>query len=620
MVSDALVQEIRERADILEIIGDFVPLKRSGRTYRGPCPLHGGEGPNFSVDPTRQIFKCFVCGEGGDAFAFLMKHLGLDFPSAVRHVAERIGIEIPEESESREDPYGSLREVTAFAAEWYRDRLRDREQGRRARSYLSSRGLSDEHYEPFGLGFAPDAWRDLHDAGRTRGITKEAMLEAGILATSEKAEEPYDRFRNRLIFSIYDLRDRPIAFGGRTLDRSDERSPKYINSPESPIFHKGQTLYGLSWARHAIRREGHALIAEGYMDVLSLHLAGFRTAVAPLGTALSREQAELLARYGARAYLLYDSDAAGLRATFRAADALLAVGVHPMVATLPRAEDPDSVVRGGGAEALGGYLEDAVDVLERKLQILERQGYLDTIEGRRRAVDGLLPTLRAVKDPALLDIYLGQAAERTGVRRETLVGEVARGRAVRTSEPPRFPGRGAPTLRSSAVPTTAEAAERTLLLLLRRDPGLAAAAAEAGLTGNHFRDLRLGAIYQALLEATEHEEPGERVPRLGEEAALLWQELAGDPTELIHPAEVFSETIKRLLNRGKIERLSQIDRELEMADEEQARDLLAEKQRVAGQLREAGVSLSFLRRYSRAPVARDASPRNSQHEPLPETS
>lgn len=618
MVGDALVQEIRERADILEIIGDFVPLKRSGRTYRGPCPLHGGEGPNFSVDPAREIFKCFVCGEGGDVFSFLMKHLGLDFPSAVRHVAERLGIEIPEDSEGREDPYGWLREVTAFAAEWFRDRLLDPTHGRQAREYLASRGIAAGQYEAFGLGYATDSWRDLHDAGRERGIATEAMLEAGLLATSEKAEEPYDRFRNRLTFTILDLRDRPIAFGGRVLSRPDDRSPKYINSPESAIFHKGRTLYGLSWARHTIRREGYALVAEGYMDVLSLHLAGFRTAVAPLGTALSVEQAELLARYGNRAYLLYDSDASGLRATFRAADALLAAGVHPLVVTLPSGEDPDSVVREGGADVLARYLEDAVDVLDRKLQILERQGYLATIEGRRRAVDGLLPTLRAVKDPALLDIYLGQAAERTGVRRETLVSEVARGRAVRRSRPPGFSGQGEAT-RISPFPPTEEPSERTLLLLLQRDPGLSASAAEAGLSGDHFRDRRLRAIYEALLEAAEGEDPGERVAGLGDESAALWHQLAADPTELIHPVGVFRETIRRLLNRGQIDRLSEIDRELEIADEEQARGLLVEKQRIARKLREAGVSLSFVRRYSENPAAQAPEAAGGGNEPLPET-
>lgn len=598
MVRDATVEEVRERADIVELLGEHMPLKRSGRTWRGPCPLHGGEGPNFSVDPARGVFKCFVCGEGGDVFAFFMKRLGMDFPEAVRYVAARVGVEIPEEGERREDPWARLREVVAFAEEWFAGRLRDGVEGRAARDYLANRGFSDEDAERFALGWAPDAWRGLRDAAHARGIGDPELLEAGLLATSERAEEPYDRFRGRLIFSIHDLRDRPIAFGGRVLATSAEAVPKYINSPESPIFRKGGTLYGLVWARHEIRREGASLVAEGYMDVLALHRAGLRTAVAPLGTSLTEDQATLLARYAKRCFLLYDSDPAGLRATFRAGDALLAAGVHPMVVSLPRGEDPDSVLRSGGGEALAPLLEDAVDLLERKLQILERQGYLESIEGRRRAVDGLLSTLRAVRDPALRDLYLARAAERTGVRRETLVREVAR-ETARTATGPRGRGLGArnPAAGGEDRSEGGEAlVERGLLLLLLRDRTLLAAASARGLAADHFREPAYRSIYEALAGAGPDEGTDGLAARLTPEETSRLEELAGDPTELVHPGEMFEQALRRLLNRGSLERLRQIDRELELADEEQARRLLVEKAAIARDLREAGVSLSFLRR------------------------
>ncbi|MDP2471168.1 MAG: DNA primase [Candidatus Palauibacterales bacterium] len=592
MVSDALVQEIRERADILEITGEFVQLKRSGKTYRGPCPLHGGEGPNFSVDPARGIFKCFVCGEGGDVFSFLMKHLGLDFPSAVRQVAARVGVEIPEDSEPREDPHAHLREAVAFADEWFRAMLLDPSAGRPAREYLSARGVEPDLAEDWGLGFAPDAWRQLRDAGLARGLTDENLLEAGLLATSEKADAPYDRFRNRVMFAIQDLRDRPIAFGGRVLGTTDEQAPKYINSPETPIFHKSRTLYGLNRARHAIRREEHSLVTEGFMDALSLHIGGFPTAVAPLGTALTAEQADLLKRYANRVYLLYDSDAAGLRATFRAGDVLLAAGCHPMVVSFPPGEDPDSVLRREGADALRGYISDAVDILERKLQILERQGYLDSIEGKRRAVDGLLSTLRSVRDPALLDIYLGRAAERTGVRRDTLVGEVARERQVPRGRPSAGAGGRSTTGAVEDERRTMDPAERALLLLVARDRALLEVAVEGGLEDRHFRDAALRRIYQALLIA------GDERPGLSPEDDLAWQELLEDDTEVVHPRDAFDETVRRIVHRAKLDRLAQIDRELDLAEEDQARRLLVEKEEVARELRGAGVSLSFLRRYS----------------------
>jgi DNA primase len=607
MVSDALVEEIRERAEIVELLGEYMPLKRSGRTWRGPCPLHGGEGPNFSVDPARNLFKCFVCGEGGDVFAFFMKHLGLDFPSAVRHVAARVGVEVPEDREVREDPFGPLREVVAFAEEWFRDRLREEKEGERARTYLKGRGFSDEEIERFGLGWAPDRWRGLREAASGRGIDDDRLLECGLLATSERAEEPYDRFRGRLIFPIHDLRDRPIAFGGRILSAESDAIPKYINSPESPIFHKGRTLYGLVWARHEIRREESSILSEGYMDVLALHRHGFGTAVAPLGTSLTQDQAELLGRYGRKVYLLYDSDEAGLKATFRAGDTLLASGLHPMVVTLPAGDDPDSLLQAKGPEALTRLIDDAVDVLERKLQILERHGFLDSIEGRRRAVDGLLSTLRAVRDPALQDLYLARAAERTGVRRETLVREVARAQTRPDSRggSSRPPFRGAPE--APADPWEAgrgfgseadAAAERGLLLLFLRDPSLIERSVERGLSPDHFRHPGLHAIYVALLEADFDRDTRSVAETLEPEEEALMRRLLEDSTELVHPGDVYEEWLRRMLHRNRLERLGQIDRELELADAEQARQLLAEKSEIAKELRAAGVPLSFVRSYA----------------------
>lgn len=599
MVSDALLEEVRSRADLVEICGEHTSLKRVGKSYRGPCPLHGGDGPNFSVDPAKGLFKCFVCGEGGDVFSFVMKYLGLDFPSAVRHVAQRVGIDIPDPSERREDPYRHLREATAFAEEWFADQLRAAA-GRGARAYLESRGIDLELAERFALGYAPDAWRALRETALAHGIEETHLLEVGLTATSERAEEPYDRFRDRLIFSIRDMQDRPLGFGGRTLGERDEKIPKYINSPDSPIFHKRKLLYGLNWARHAIRRDGRAAIVEGYTDVLSLHRNDVPIAVAGLGTSFTAEQAERLGRYAKRAYLMYDSDDAGLRATFKAADALLRAGVHPMIVTLPEGEDPDSLVRRQGAAALSGYLEDAVDVLERKLQILEREGYLERVEGRRRAVDGVLSTLRAAKDPALRDIYLDRAAERIGVRRETLVHEIARGEEIRRSRR-RVAGPG-------AAVATPPAVERNLLLLLLRDPGLVGRASDAGVTVEHFRHPGLAALYETLVKAHGEGQPDDWMRRVPSDRRDLVERLLGDETELTDSMEIFEESVKRVLHRSRLERLTEIDRELELADETQARELLVEKQTIAAELRGAGFPLSFLRKRGQREASAGTTP------------
>ncbi|MDT8435209.1 MAG: DNA primase [Gemmatimonadota bacterium] len=620
MVRDAQVEEVRERADIVELLGEHTTLRRAGRTWRGPCPLHGGEGPNFSVDPSRGLYKCFVCGEGGDVFAFFMKHLGLDFPTALRHVAARSGVTLPERGEERPDPFAPLREVVAFAEEWFLERRRDEVDGRQVRRYLEGREITLSEADAFRLGWAPDAWRDLRDAAHGRGIDDDLLLEAGLLATSERAEEPYDRFRARLIFPIHDLRDRPIAFGGRVLGPAGEHAPKYINSPESPIFHKGETLYGLSRARHEIRREEAALVCEGYMDVLALHGAGLRTAVAPLGTALTEDQAGLLRRYAPKAYLLYDSDTAGLRATFRSGDALLAAGVHPMVVTFPAGEDPDSFVRGRGIDALHALLADAVDLLERKLIEIERRGLLGTVEGRRRAVDGLLSTLRAVRDPALRDLYLGLAAERTGVRRETLVGEVAReprpAAGLRVDRGHGRPAAGASSRTSgSAGPSrgadepggdaAGERLERELVLLMVRDSALRNLAAEKGLEARHLRHEALREIFVALGAGDPDEGVAGVAGRLPAAHRSTLEELAGDEAEFPDPGRAFEQGLRRLLNRERLERLDRIDRELELADEAQARELLGEKSRIVRALRSDGVRLSFLRRYA---TGRNGSP------------
>lgn len=591
MVSDHLVEEIRARAEIVEIVGDYVSLKRSGKSYRGPCPLHGGDGPNFAVDPDRQIFKCFVCGEGGDVFGFLMKHLGFEFPEAVRQIGARVGIEVPDRAERQDDPHAHLRGALAFAAEWYRDRLLEPE-GAKARAYLEERGLTPDHAATYGIGWAPDEWRALRGAALAHGLDERLLMELGLLATSERAEEPYDRFRGRLMFTIQDLRDRPIGFGGRILEpRTD--APKYINSPESPVFHKGEELYGLNWARHAIRREGHAAIVEGFTDVIALHEAGYSFAVAGLGTSFTHEQARRMSGYASRAYLLYDSDAAGLRATFRTGDILLGAGVHPMVVTLPAGEDPDSLIRREGPAAIRHLMKDAIDLLERKLQILRRDGYLDRVEGRRRAVDGLLSTLRAVSDPALRDIYLDRAVEGLGVRRETLVHEIARSDRPGIRDRPRPRPRSAADRDEEATGASARW-EVEFLLLLVRDPSLTTRALRLGLGAGHLQDRSRREVFEVLAHAADDGADTLDWSSVSPPARDLAERLMADPVEVSDPEAGFEAAARRLLYRGHRQRLAEIDRELELADSDQQRRLLGEKQELAQELREAGEAATFM--------------------------
>jgi DNA primase len=470
-----------------------------------------------------------------------MKHLGLSFVDAVKYVAERVGIEIREVNRGGgEDPHRHLHEANAFAQEFFEKSLWDIEKGRKAREYLKHRGFDREMARRFGLGYAPEEWRALRDAASVHGIGDDVLLEAGLLIQREEGKEPYDRFRNRITFPIHSTSGKVLAFGGRILGGSGKGVPKYLNSPESPVYHKGEVLYGLSWAKNAIRREEAALVVEGYMDAVSLAAGGIENAVAPLGTAVTDAQAKLLARYCTRVFLLFDSDPAGLRATFRAGDVLLAAGLHPAVVTLPAGEDPDTVVRQEGPEGIRDYLRQALDVLDRKLQILEERDYFSSIERTRGAVDRLLPTLRAARDPALRDIYVAKVAERTGVRRETLNAELER---VSSPAPARSRSGGGQTLdRGHGPRPVALGPERKLLLLLVQFRDFVELAAER-LGPDEINDPALRAIFQALVDDPELSGPP---PGLDLAASEKLEELLGDPERLPEASRVFEDTIGQI--------------------------------------------------------------------------
>lgn len=596
MIADEIIEEVRARADLVDVIGEHVPLKRAGKDFRGLCPFHQEKTPSFYVVPGKSFYKCFGCGESGDVFAFLMKQLGLGFLDAVRQLAARVGVEIPEERGGREDEaHRALYEAVAFAAEFYRKQLADEAGGARARQYLQERGVGDEAVERFQLGHAPDNWQALREAARGHEIDDAVLLAAGLVKESDRADEPYDRLRNRLVFPILDIRGRTIAFGGRVLGRAGDRVPKYLNSPETPIYHKGSVLYGLHWARAAIRRVGSALVVEGYMDYVSLAAGGVENVVAPLGTAMTAEQAALVSRYTRQTLLLYDSDMAGLRASFRSADALLREGVHPLIVTLPTGEDPDSILRGRGADALREHLSGAVDVVDRKLQILQERGFLDSVEGVRKAIDGLLPTLRATADPALSDIHVTRVAERTGVRRETLEAEIKRP-ATRSAAQPRAVARRehgpAPKTRRPQPTQPKElrrglAGPRLLLLLLLRDQSRIADVA-AQLRPEEIPDPTDREIFQAIVRAGSADLDQAALDSLGEAARERLQTLRGDPQELNDGDRILTDTLKDIRAESLYRTLDELNGQIAAAraegDEPEEQRLVMEKAKLAREL------------------------------------
>lgn len=451
MIPDEEIERVREAADIVAIIGEYVPLKGRGGNYRGPCPFHQGVNRNFSVSTTKgKFYHCFVCKESGDVFTFLQKRLGVDWPTAVRMVAEKSGIELREVSSRREgpDPREPLWEANAAAQQYFQRVLWEDALGAPARDYLASRDIPRTVADRFGLGYAPREIGLMRAYLASIGIDDARMLEAGLLARREENEEPRPRFRARLIFPIHDVSGRVAGFGGRLLGPGE---PKYLNTAESPVFSKGDLLYNLNEARNAIRKANRVIVVEGYFDVIRLAAAGIENVVAPLGTALTDEHANKLQRYSKQVVVLYDADPPGLRATFRAAKVLLRHRMSVSVATLPEGEDPDTLVRTKGRAGIDPFLRDGMDVLERQIQLLQRGGMFADAARRRQAIDKLVPTIQATTDPLLKDVYISRASEVSSVSRENLqrvVDEFA-GEGQRREAP------GAP----SSAPTSLQGAE-----------------------------------------------------------------------------------------------------------------------------------------------------------------
>jgi len=597
VIAPELVDQIRDSADIVQIVGAYVKLRRSGGDFRGPCPFHGGKNPNFSVSARRNSYHCFKCGESGNVFTFLQKHLGMSFPDAVREVAGTVGIVVPDSAPERAgpDPREPFWEVNAAAAEFFRTTLRESPLAASARDYLAARSIELDAADRFVLGHAPADPALLRAHLATLGYDAQRLLEAGLLVQRENEGEPRARFRNRLMFPILDASSRHVGFGGRTLGDAE---PKYLNSPETPVFTKGKTLYALNWCRNEIRRADRVFIVEGYFDAIRLMVAGVDTVVAPLGTALTPDQAALIARLTRNVFLLYDSDQAGMKATFRAGDELLRQGCAVRVITLPDGEDPDTFVRAHGASGLEAQLAGAVDVFERKIQLLERGGWFTELQRKRHALDRLLPTIRAASDPLLRELYVARAAEKAGVPREVLVREAGQDAARAAPAAPDVPRR------ANAAATTphirrgerradhdvrGRSAERELIRAVLADPDRLDMVADR-IGAERFQDPDLRAIFRAMLAAGGEYTIEGLAAVLDEDAVEVLDEIAGDEGAPGDPARAVADSIAVLAMRDIHARLGEIDREVTLATDEQKTTLIAEKQRLQEEIRLLGQS------------------------------
>jgi len=430
LIPEHLIDRIRESTDIVEVISRYVSLKKSGRNYKALCPFHTEKTPSFTVSSEKQIFHCFGCGAGGNVFNFLMKYEKISFLEAVQKLATEQGIELPKKREAGQvsDEYDRLYRANQFAAEFYHRMLNAHYE--QLKDYLNRRKITEETLKFFKIGLAPDSWDQLMQEIQKNKLGLDPFLKTGLILTSEKdPNRKYDRFRNRLMFPIHNLSGRVVAFGGRTL--SDEpQTPKYINSPESPIYQKSQILYGLYFSRDWIRQEGFAIFVEGYMDYLQLFQQGIKNVVATSGTALTEQHAGIIRRYTSDIILCYDADSAGVNAAIRGGQILFQDNLNVRVVLLPEGEDPDSYVKNQGTSAFYALLDKAEDYFEFRMNFLQNSVKNGGVAGQTRIVNELLDSLSPHSDPIKQNFYLNRLAERFGLQENTLLAEIQKRRKI----------------------------------------------------------------------------------------------------------------------------------------------------------------------------------------------
>jgi DNA primase len=426
-IPETAIHEIRNRADIVSLISRYVELKQAGRNWRGLCPFHNEKTPSFNVNPDRQIFHCFGCQEGGDVIAFLMKHEGLSFPEATRSLAGDLGIDIPEEHGAPDAGIGSrIYGANELAQELYRESLRAPE-GEIARRYLAARGFGDAVAEEFGMGFAPARWDAVAERLRRNRVPGDLGVKAGLLAERKSGSGHYDRLRGRVTFPIRDVRGRAIGFGGRALEVDQE--PKYLNTPESPVFQKRNSFYGYPDALEAIRRAGRVILCEGYFDRIAFARAGMGEALATCGTALTEDHGIQLRRRAREIVLVFDGDAAGQKATEKALAVLLPHGLRVRAALIPGRLDPDDFLNENGADALRKLVDEAPDALELSMRNAVRHGTA-TPDQKADVVAHVAPLVARVADAVSRDEYirrLAMAVDASPTAVAAVVGDAARG-------------------------------------------------------------------------------------------------------------------------------------------------------------------------------------------------
>jgi DNA primase len=419
-IPENILETILGRIDIVGIISEYIPLKRAGRNYRATCPFHHEKTPSFMVSPDRQIFHCFGCGAGGNAFGFVMQYEHIEFLEAVEILAKKASVVIPQakkEDSKAASLVAELYKVNELAANFYEENLNP---DARVKDYLAKRGLKSETVKLFKIGWALDKWDGLIAFLRSKGVSLSVMEKAGLVIPKSDGGY-YDRFRSRVIFPIFDIKSRIIGFGARVTDNS---LPKYMNSPETHLYYKGKNLYGLNLAKEAIVKEDYAVVVEGYLDFITLYQAGFHNIIASSGTALTVDQVRLLKRYTNKVVVVFDGDAAGELATLRSLDIFVEEDMNVKIVALPAGFDPDLYVRKNGIDSFCDKVKAALNLLDYKLSILKKKHNINEIEGKAMISSEILPTINKFNNAIIKSEYLKKLAAELKVGEEAIVEEL----------------------------------------------------------------------------------------------------------------------------------------------------------------------------------------------------
>ena len=494
MIPNEIIDQILDRTDIVEVVSGYVPLKKSGQNFKARCPFHDEKTPSFMVSPAKQIYHCFGCGAGGNAIGFLMKYENMDFIESIKMLADKANIPLPRPSTSDKTKLSfaeKLCDVNNLACNLYQENL-TKEFGKDSYKYFIQRGLNERTIKHFRLGFAQDSWQGLIDYCKTKGLGLDLLEKAGLILKSTDTENWYDRFRNRIIFPIFDLRNKVLGFGARAID---ETMPKYINSPETYIYTKGKHLYGLNFAKQYIRKQNYVIIVEGYFDLILPFQNDIRNIVATLGTALTPAQVDSLRRFTKNVIMIYDSDKAGEEATLRGLELLIEKDMNVRIAILPKGTDPDSFVRKEERQGFMKILKGSKDFFDYKLGTLTARFRKNEPRGKARIIAEMLPTLAKITNAVLKSSYLKRISEELSVDEESVRMELKK---VRLDTPRTYP-----THVDGESKKGGKIAEITLLAISLEDTGCAEKI-ENELSLKNFKDESIASILEKIRDLNKN--------------------------------------------------------------------------------------------------------------------